>query len=107
MKIEALGETKVFRKDFSNGAAYSIQIGRKKPDETWENAYMPVKFRQGIDIKDGTKIDVEQGWLTFYINKENKAVWQIFINKFRQLDETPEGFQAIEDDEDIPPFLRK
>lgn len=106
MRTEVTGQTKVFRKDFDERAVYSTSIGKKKMDGTWDNAYINLQFRKGVEIADGTIIDIQNGWLTFYLNREKKPVWQIFINEFEALDvpegAIPAGFTAIEDDSDIP-----
>lgn len=107
MKIEVTGETKVFKKMFDDRASYSTSIGKKKQDDTWDNAYINLQFKKGVDIADGTKIDIQKGWLTFYINKDKKPVWQIFVSEFEsEKGSLPNGFEDVtsidEDDEEIP-----
>jgi len=114
MKIDVSGETKVFVKEFNGKPSYSTSIGKKKQDGTWDNAYINLQFMKGIEIADGTKIDIQKGWLTFYINKENKPVWQIFVMEFESEDSNDipkgsllKGFEevtSIEDDDDEIPF---
>ena len=117
MKSTFTGETMIFRKDYEGRQLYSTTIGKKKQDGTYENGYIDVQFKKGVNLADKTKIEVINGWLTFYLNKDKKPVWQIFVNEFEQLshipsgfkpeDESqvpqiPEGFQALEDDDSIP-----
>jgi hypothetical protein len=106
IRTQVTGTTKVFRKDYEGRALYSTSIGKKKQDGTWENAYINLQFKKGVDIADGTMIDIQNGWLTFYMNKEGKAVWQLFISEFEG--EIPDGFEqvedyaALDDSDDIP-----
>lgn len=106
IRTEITGTTKVFRKDYEDRALYSTSIGKKKQDGTWDNAYINLQFKKGVDIADGTMIDIKNAWLTFYLNKDKKPVWQIFISEFETLDvpdgAIPEGFAVLEEDEFIP-----
>lgn len=106
IRTQITGQTKVFRKDYEDRALYSTSIGKKKQDGTWDNAYINLQFKKGTDIADGTMIDIQNGWLTFYMNKDKKPVWQIFVSEFES--EIPDGFEEVEDfaqledDSDIP-----
>ena len=111
MRIEATGETMIFRKEYEGKVFYSTSLGQKKQDDTWENASIDVKFKNGVNLADKTKIEVIRGWLKFYL-KGKVPVWQVFISEFEKLsgipsgfepeDENqaaiPEGFQALDDD---------
>lgn len=99
MKSKFEGTTKIFRKDFNDRAVYSTSIGKKRQDGEWDNAYIGVQFKRGTDIHDGTKIDIINGWLTFYLNKEGKPVWQIFVSEFETESQLPEGFAVLDDSE--------
>lgn len=101
IRTQITGTTKVFRKDFDERAVYSTSIGKKKMDGTWDNAYINLQFKKGVDIADGTMIDIQNGWLTFYINKDKKPIWQIFVSEFEG-GEIPDGFSEITDLDDVP-----
>ena len=101
MKSAFTGETMIFRKDYEGRQLYSTTIGKKKQDGTYENGYIDVQFKKGVNLADKTKIEVINGWLTFYLNKDKKPVWQIFINEFEQLSHIPSGFKP-EDESQVP-----
>ena len=99
LKTQITGDTMIFRKDFDDRQAYSTTISKKNKDGEYENAYIDVKFKKDVKLENKTKININNAWLTFYINKDKKPVWQIFINDFSTIEGIPEGFQAINDDE--------
>jgi hypothetical protein len=116
MRIDATGETMIFRKEYEDKVFYSTSLGQKKQDGEWENASIDVKFKKGVNLADKTKINVTSGWLKFWLKGKIPA-WQIFINEFEQLSgipsgfkpedenqdsQIPSGFRALEDDDDIP-----
>jgi hypothetical protein len=96
MKIEVTGEGMIFRKEYEGKVFYSTSLGQKKQDDTWENASIDVKFKNGVNLADKTKIEVTKGWLKFYINKDKRPVWQIFISEFEQLSGIPSGFEEMD-----------
>jgi len=91
----------VFRKDFDGRATYSTTISKKLQDGTWENAYIGVQFKKDVVLQDKTKMNITNGWLTHYMNKDKKPVYYIFAMDF-ELTEAPqvvEGFAEIDDSE--------
>ena len=78
----------IFKKDGQYGAMYSIGISKKKEDGTYENAYIPCKFRKDVNIEDRTNIYIKKAWLSFYKDKDKKAVFYIFINEFTTMEQT-------------------
>ena len=66
--MDVTGKIKVFAKQIEtkNGifTAYSGSIGSKNQDGEWDNAYIPIRFRKGVTVEDGTTIDVKNGFLT-------------------------------------------
>lgn len=77
---------KVFRYEHNGKVAYSIGASKKKQDGEFEDAYKPVRFRKGVDLKNKTEIIIKEGWEDFsnYTNAEGKTktIWYFFINKF-------------------------
>lgn len=99
LKINVTGDTMIFRKDFDDRPAYSTSLGKKLQDGTYDNAFINVKFKKGVDIANKTKIDITNGWLTFWKNKEDKPMWEIFINEFTSdAPQEIEGFTELDED---------
>ena len=97
MKIQVTENAMIFRKDFDNGVAYSTTISKKQQDGTYDNAYIGVKFRKGVELQNQTKIDIKDGWITFW-KKDNKPVLEIFVNDFELMDNLPDGIELVADD---------
>lgn len=102
LKINVTGDTMIFRKDFDGRATYSTTISKKLTDGTWENAYIGVQFKKDVVLQDKTKVEIKNGWLTHYFNKEKKPVYYIFVLDFESETQIPEGFTQIEDDSSLP-----
>lgn len=60
---------------------YSTGISSKSQDGTYNNAYIPVKFRKGIEIEDRQLINILSAWLMPIKLKDNFIVG-LFINDF-------------------------
>ena len=100
MKIISDREEMIFRRDFENRVSYSVGLTKKKEDGTFENGYIPVRFRKDTELKNQTKIKIEEAWIDFF-KVEKKTIPYIFINKFS----LPNDFEAIKQvqDKNFPP----
>lgn len=100
LKSEFTGECMVFAKEYNGKIFYSVGLSKKKQDGEYENGYMDVTFKKGVEVPNKTKINIIKGWLTFYINKDKRTVTQIFISEFEsEAQDIPSGFSQISDDE--------
>jgi hypothetical protein len=114
LKTTISGDAMIFRKDFDDRQAYSTTISKKDKEGNYENSYIDVKFKKGVELANKTNIGINNAWLTFYISKEKKPVWQIFVNDFQEYvgkpddlkkpNDIPEGFAQLDDDFDSVPF---
>lgn len=100
MKVISDREEIIFRRDFENRVSYSVGLSKKKEDGTFENGYIPVRFRKDTELKNQTKIKIEEAWIDFF-KVEKKTIPYIFINKFS----LPNDFEAIKQvqDKNFPP----
>lgn len=78
MKIS--GETMIFKND----RGYSTTISNKKEDGSYENMFIPVNFKKGIEVPNKTKINVINGFLSFYKTKDGLAKVKMVITDFEQ-----------------------
>lgn len=62
--LNVTGKTKIFRKDFDGRAVYSTTISNKKEDGTYENMYISVQFKKGMETEG--IINITSGFLTFF-----------------------------------------
>lgn len=91
MKI--IGETMIFRNDIG----YSTSISRKKEDGTYENMFIPVSFRKGVEVQNKTKINIIDGFMSFYKNKNGLAIPKFVIMDFETNKEETQEFMSESD----------
>ena len=77
--MQVLGETMIFKNDFG----FSTTISNKKQDGTYENMSVVVGFRKGDieaqNIPHKTKINIKNGFLTFYVATNNEKKLKIVV----------------------------
>lgn len=73
------GETMIFKND----RGYSTTISNKKEDGSYENMFIPVNFRKGTELPNKTKINVINGFLSFYKTKDGLPKIKLVIMDFQ------------------------
>lgn len=76
---------------------YTTSISNKKEDGSYENAYLQVQFRKGVELESKTKINIKDGFLTFFRTQEGNIVYKIVVLDFEQDGEVKEpevGFET-------------
>lgn len=76
MKIT--GETMIFKNDIG----YSTSISNKKEDGTYENMSISVNFRKGVELENKTKINITDGFLSFYKTKNDEKRLKLVVMEF-------------------------
>ena len=109
--MDISGKCTVYKKEKEyngkNMVFYTAGISKKEGDK-WVKFYMPISFKKDVVLQDKTRIDIKQGWLDFYKNKDDSQVVKIFANEFDIMElpaEQPansDGFQVIEDEGNLP-----
>lgn len=112
LNINVTGETMIFRND---KGFYSTSLSKKKLNAEkgaeYENAYITVEFRKGVEVPNRTKINIKQGWVSFNkYEKEGKTnvYFKIFVNDFdyvggQSVSKTQTSSEfLISDDDDLP-----
>ncbi len=64
---------------------YSTGISSKSQDGSYNNAYMPVRFRKGIEIEDRQLINILSAWLMPIKIAENFVIG-LFVNDFNLIE---------------------
>lgn len=118
IKTTVTGDCTLYANEYNGKTFYKTSLIHKKNGE-WEYGPTTIEFRKGVTIPNKTKIIITDGWVDFYLDKDGKTVHKIFCNAFecesqdmpqklskpakdKKPPEIPEGFQALEDDDDIP-----
>ena len=78
--MKVIGEIVVFKNE---KGLYSTTISNKKEDGTYENMYITVNFKKGTEIENKTKIEVRDGFLSFYKTKDGLLKVKLVITAFR------------------------
>lgn len=101
LKTNLSGETMVFRNEKNGNVRYSTSIGRKLQDGSYENAFIPLKFRKGTEIAHKELITITQGFLSFWTRNDeyHTPVWELVVLDFNQeaKDKMLAGFEGMEE----------
>ncbi len=104
MKIT--GETTIFKNE--NGS-YSTSISNKKQDGTYEYMSISVTLKKGTEIENKTKINILDGFLSFYKTKEGMPKLKLIIMDFEYLMvdalkimKGEDNFVTVEDTDELP-----
>lgn len=82
MKSTYTGPATVFRHDKNGHTFYSVAVSRKNSEGDTIFGYKLVQFKKGVELADRTKIDIRNGWETFYVNKDGETIFYVFIADF-------------------------
>lgn len=95
MNIQTDKMQMIFRKDYEGRVSYTMGISKKKQDGTYDNAYLPVQFKKGVELENKTNIYIKDAWLTFFKTREGKPIFYIFINDFNTVSEQANDYTSI------------
>jgi hypothetical protein len=110
MEIKTDKEEMIFRNEYEGKVSYKIGLSKKNKEGQYEKGYMPVRFKQDVELNNQTRILIKEAWLSFNTH-DKKTYPYIFINDFNIIDKgTPDqknpyeefGEQIAITDEDLP-----
>lgn len=95
---------KVWRDDKGQYPRYSISFSKKDESGKYQNAYIEVRFKKGIEIANGTDIQINNAFPTFNVGKDGKKYTSWMITDFSYMNG---GFDAVNipidiEDEEMP-----
>lgn len=102
--MQIRGETMIFANE---KGGYSTTISNKNQDGTYDNMYIAVNFKKGITLENKTKIDITNGFLSFYKTREGLPKLKIVVMDFEikgnteTKQEEVNNFEISQDD-DLP-----
>ena len=94
MSLKVTGEIFIFKND---KGAYSTSISNKKEDGSYENMRISVNFRKGTELENKTKINVTNGFLSFWKNNQGHPQLILVILDFENLTNTTNENEDIEE----------
>lgn len=93
MKNTYTGSATVFRHDKEGRTYYSVAVSRRNSNGDTIFGYKPIQFKRGVEVADRVRIDIQKAWETFYLDKEGKAVFYVFVSDFTIQQESMVGYQ--------------
>ena len=95
--MKVTGKTRIFKNEYNGRTNYTTSISNKKEDGTYENMYLQVQFKKGMETEGN--IDIKDGFLSFYKTKEGMPKIKLII-----LDYAKEqgDFETLSPDADLP-----
>lgn len=79
MSIQITGQTTIFKND---KGFYSTGISNKLMDGSYDNAYISVQFKRGIEVENKSKINIKNGFLSFWKGQDGKPSFKIIVLDF-------------------------
>jgi hypothetical protein len=109
--VNITGKARVYNfEDKGNYAKASLQVGKKKPDGTWDNMWFNAKFVKNVPstLEKGQQIDIKSGLLESWQSDKKITYTTIVIFDYELLNKSEFKSEPIEcsdaDDLDILPF---
>jgi hypothetical protein len=72
------GKTRIFK----NEKGLYTTISNKKDDGTYENMYISVNFKKGIELENNTEINITKAFLSFYKTKDGLPKLKIVVMEY-------------------------
>ena len=79
MNIQSEKPYMIFVKEYNSKKYYKVGLSKKLQDGNYENGYIDVQFKKGIDLENKTQIYFKNAFLTFYKTKDSKTIPYIMI----------------------------
>lgn len=94
---------KVWRDDKGQYPRYSVSVSKKNDQGGYDNCYLPVRFKNGVDVPNGTEILIKNAFPSFNIGQDGKKYPYYMITEFENMNSVG-GFENIPDgvEEELP-----
>lgn len=90
--MNVIGQTMIFKGEYG----YSTAISKKNEDGTYDKMYLSIQLPKETELENKTKINITNGFLTFYKTKEGLPKPKIVVMQFES--EYREQSEDITDD---------
>lgn len=101
MEIKSHKEEMIFRNEYEGKVSYKIGLSKKNKDGQYDKGYMPVRFKQDVELNNQTRILIKEAWLSFNTH-DKKTYPYIFISEFDIVeDERKNGTNEVNPYEDM------
>lgn len=72
----------VFKTENQYGVFYKVGLSKKDRNGNYINGYLNVRFKKGVNLENKTKICIKNGFIDFYLDKDNKTVPYLMVLEF-------------------------
>lgn len=86
------GKTIVYKNEFG----YSTSISTKRQDGTYDKMYIRLQLPKNTDVENGTFIEIEKGFLSFYKDKNGLSKIKIIVMNFKEEKKEDDTFVSAE-----------
>lgn len=82
--MQISGKTRLFKKEFGERTVYSTSLSAKKKDGQYEHMYIQVQLPKDVVVENNTDIDIADGFLSFYKNKDGLNSMILVVTKINE-----------------------
>lgn len=90
MNIQSDKPYMIFEKEYNGKKYYKIGLSKKLKNGEYENGYVDIQFKQGVEIHNKERIYLKDAFLTFYKSKDKATIPYIFVMDFERIADTIE-----------------
>lgn len=98
--MNIIGKTKVFKNEREGKVYYTTSIANKNKDGKYEYMTVDIQLPRGTELENKTDIDITNGFLSFYKNKNGFAKIKYVVMDF--VVPQPEVVTMEDFDSDLP-----
>lgn len=100
MNIQSDKPYMIFEKEYNGKKYYKIGLSKKLKNGEYENGYVDIQFKQGVEIHNKERIYLKDAFLTFYKSKDKATIPYIFVMDFERVENTKESNIVKQDTKD-------
>ena len=98
MNIE--GKTIIFKNEYG----YTTSVSKKNQDGSYDKMYLSIQLPKGTEVENKTIIDIQEGFLSFYKDKNGIAKPKIVVMKYKLHEEVATRNKEKLAQDDLLPF---
>ena len=87
MNIQDNKPRMIFVKEYDGRKYYKVSVSKKLANGEYENGYIDIQFKQGVEFENKTKIYLKNAFLTFYKSKDKATIPYIFVMDYEIAEE--------------------
>lgn len=69
----------IYSKEYDGKKYYKVRLSKKLQDGNYDNGYIDVQFKKGINLENKAQVYFKNAFLTFYKTKDGKTIPYIMI----------------------------